>query len=175
MDYLVRMAASISRIDSEVRIVAVGGGREFDRTRQLALDLGVLDKNLFLQGKLRRPDAVVWTHAADMTIQLLTGPDVVWRDAVQNKFFDSLAAGKPVANNFRGWQSQLAVEAGAGLIVSSSDVDAAARDLVRALRDRDWLARAGRAARALGASRFNRDAQAADLARILVEVHSQTR
>ena len=175
MDYLVRMAASISRIDSEVRIVAVGGGREFDRTRQLALDLGVLDKNLFLQGKLGRPDAVAWTHAADMTIQLLTGPEIVWRDAVQNKFFDSLAAGKPVASNFRGWQSKLAVEAGAGLILSPTDVDAAALDLVRALRDRDWLARAGRAARALGAGRFNRDGQAADLARILVEVRSQTR
>jgi glycosyltransferase involved in cell wall biosynthesis len=174
MDYLVRVAAAISRIDSEVRIVAVGGGREFDRTRQLALDLGVLDKNLFLPGKLRRPEAVAWTHAADMTIALLTGPEVVWRDAVQNKFFDSLAAGKPVANNFRGWQSELAVGAGAGLIVSASDVDAAAGDLVRALRDREWLDKAGRAARELGGTQFNRDSLAIELERILLEVYPQS-
>jgi len=173
MDYLVRVAASISRIDSEVRIVAVGGGREFDRTRQLALDLGVLDKNLFLQGKLRRPEAVAWTHAADMTIALLTGPEVVWRDAVQNKFFDSLAAGKPVANNFRGWQAELAVGAGAGLIVSASDVDAAARDLVRALRDRDWLDKAGRAAHDLGRRQFDRDSLAVELERVLLDVYAQ--
>ena len=94
---------------------------------------------------------------------------------VQNKFFDSLAAGKPVANNFRGWQSQVAVEAGAGLIVSSSDVDAAARDLVRALRDRDWMVKAAHAARELGTGRFNRDTLAADLARVLVDVHAQAR
>jgi len=169
VDYLARIAASIARIDPEVRIVAVGGGRDFDRTRQLALDLGVLGKNLFLQGKLRKREAAAWTIAADMTIALLTGPEVVWRDAVQNKFFDSLAAGKPVANNFAGWQSKLAVEAGAGLILDANDVETAARDLVRALRDNQWLEKAGRAARDLAVSRFNRDRLAADLARVLIE------
>jgi len=169
VDYLARMAAAMLRIDPEVRVVAVGGGKEFDRTRELALDLGVLGKNLFLPGKLPKREAAAWTLAADMTIALLTGPEVVWRDAVQNKFFDSLAAGKPVANNFAGWQSRLAVEAGAGLILSATDVEAAAHDVVSALRDRRWLEGAGGAARKLAVSRFNRDILAADLARVLVE------
>jgi glycosyltransferase involved in cell wall biosynthesis len=168
MDYLARLAASLLRIDREIRVVAVGGGAEFERTRQLALELQVLGENLFLLGKLPKSEAAAWTVAADMTLALFTGPPIVWRDAVQNKFFDSLAAGKPVANNFRGWQSELAVGAGAGLIVSASDVDAAARDLVRALRDREWMAKAGRAARQLGAGGFNRDALAAELARVLL-------
>jgi glycosyltransferase involved in cell wall biosynthesis len=172
MDYLARLAASLLRIDREIRVVAVGGGAEFERTRQLALDLQVLGENLFLLGKLPKSEAAAWTVAADMTLALFTGPPIVWRDAVQNKFFDSLAAGKPVANNFRGWQSELAVAAGAGLIVSASDVDAAARDLVRALRDREWMAKAGRAARQLGAGGFNRDALAAELARVLLAAHA---
>lgn len=169
MAYLVRLADAIYRIDPEVRIAAVGTGREFELTRQLAVELNVLDRNLFLLGKQSKQVAAAWTLAADMTIALFTGPAVVWRDAVQNKFFDSLAAGKPSASNFSGWQSKLAVEAGAGLILSANSVEAAARDLVRALRDRSWLEKTGRAARELGVSRFNRDMLAMHLAGVLGE------
>jgi glycosyltransferase involved in cell wall biosynthesis len=175
MDYLVRLAQAIDRIDSEVRVVAVGTGREFDRTRQLAQDARVLNKNLFLRGQLPRRETAAWTLAADMTLALFTGPDVVWRDAVQNKFFDSLAAGRPVANNFAGWQSRVAVEAGAGLILSATDVEAAARDVVSVIRDRRWLEQAGQAARNLAVRRFNRDLLAADLTRLLDDALSHGR
>lgn len=175
MDYLVRLAQAAARIDADVRIAAVGTGREFDRTRRLAIDAGVLDRNLFLLGRVPKNEAAAWTLAADMTIALFTGPEIVWRDAVQNKFFDSLAAGKPVANNFPGWQSKLAEQAGAGLIVSATDTQAAARDIVRALRDRDWMERAGRAARELAVGRFNRDALAQQLEGVLREAHAAAR
>jgi glycosyltransferase involved in cell wall biosynthesis len=98
-----------------------------------------------------------------MSIALFTGPEIVWRDAVQNKFFDALAAGKPVANNFRGWQAIVAEEAGAGLILDPRDVDAAARQLVARLRDPAWMAAASAAARRLGRERFDRDRLAAEL------------
>jgi glycosyltransferase involved in cell wall biosynthesis len=173
MAYLVHLADAISRIDPDVRIAAVGAGREYQKTEQLAMDLGVLNRNLFLLGKQTKQVAVAWTVTADMTIALFTGPEVVWRDAVQNKFFDSLAAGKPVASNFSGYQSQLAVEAGAGLILSATDVESAARDIVGALRDRQWLDRAGRAARELAITRFDRDALAADLVRVLEEARQR--
>lgn len=173
MDYLVCLAAAIGRIDPDVRIAAVGTGREFDRTRQLAIEMGVLDRNLFLIGRLPKDQAAAWTLAADMTIALFTGPEIVWRDAVQNKFFDSLAAGKPVANNFPGWQSKIAEQEGAGLIVSATDTEIAARDLARVLRDRNWLERAGRSARSLATGRFNRDLLAHELEKVLRDAHAQ--
>jgi glycosyltransferase involved in cell wall biosynthesis len=173
MAYLVRLADAVYRIDPEVRIAAVGSGREYDQTRQLAVDLDVLGRNFFLLGKQPKKVAVAWTVAADMTIALFTGPEIVWRDAVQNKFFDSLAAGKPVASNFSGWQSKLAVDAGAGLILSASSVESAAREVVRALRDRRWLEVAGRTARELAVNCFDRNALAADLARVLGDACGQ--
>ena len=170
MDYLVHLAAATARIDPEVRFVAVGEGREFARTMELARELGVLDSNLFLMGKLPKLETASWVRAADMTIALFTGPEIVWRDAVQNKFFDSLAAGTPVANNFRGWQARVAEEAGAGIILSADDADAAAADLVHHLRDDAWLRQAGEAARALAINRFNRDDLAGQLERLLEDV-----
>jgi glycosyltransferase involved in cell wall biosynthesis len=167
MEYLVRLSSAIARIDPEVRVVAVGAGREFERVRSLAAAAGVLATTLHLLGKRPKLEAAAWILAADMTLALFTGPEIVWRDAVQNKFFDSLAAGKPVANNFSGWQSLLAVDAGAGLIISATDVDAAANDVVNALRDSKWLRRAGEAALRLARERFDRDDLAVDLVRVL--------
>jgi glycosyltransferase involved in cell wall biosynthesis len=167
MEYLARLAAAIARIDSDVRIVGVGTGRELAATKALAAELGVLDENLFLTGERPKSEVAAWLQAADMTLALFTGPEIVWRDAVQNKFFDSLAAGKPVANNFAGWQANIAVEAGAGLILSPTQHDRAARQVVSALRDRAWLEAASNAARKLAIERFNRDALAADLAAVL--------
>jgi glycosyltransferase involved in cell wall biosynthesis len=169
MDYLVDLSAAIRRLDEEVRIVGIGTGREWDRTRQRAVAAGTLERNLFLLGKRPRREASAWTLAADMNIALFAGPQIVWRDAVQNKFFDSLAAARPVANNFPGWQAKLAESAGAGLILSATDPAAAARDVVQALRDNAWLEKAGRAARKLAVEKFDRDQLAAQLNSVLVE------
>jgi len=173
MAYLVRLAAAISRIDPEVRIVAIGEGREFESTMNLAKELQVYDSNFFMLGRMPKVDAAVWVKAADMTIALVTGPEIVWRDAVQNKFFDSLAAGTPVANNFPGWQSKVAAEAGVGIILSADDVDDAAAELLRHLQDEGWLRKAGEAAHDLAVNRFNRDDLAAALGELLEEVVTQ--
>lgn len=167
MEYLVRLSSAIARVDPEVRVAAVGGGREFERIRRLADEEGVLGTTLHLLGKRPKLEAAAWVLAADMTLALFTGPEIVWRDAVQNKFFDSLAAGKPVANNFPGWQARLAVEAGAGLIISATNFDAAARDVVNALRDPQWLRSAEESALRLARESFNRDDLATDLAQAL--------
>jgi glycosyltransferase involved in cell wall biosynthesis len=173
MDYLPRLAAELARIDREIRVAALGTGREFEPTRRLASELGVLDRNLFLLGKRPKHEAAAWTQAADMTLALFSGPQIVWRDAVQNKFFDSLAAGKPVANNFPGWQSRIAEEAGAGLILPAGDLPSAARRVATAVRDRPWLEAAGKAARHLARSRFDRDLLAAQLVEVLEQARSE--
>jgi glycosyltransferase involved in cell wall biosynthesis len=69
-------------------------------------------------------------------------------------------------SNFRGWQSTLAEEAGAGAIVDADDAERGAQPLVALMHNREWLERAGRAARHLAVSRFDR----AEHARILESV-----
>jgi hypothetical protein len=53
--------------------------------------------------------------------------------------------------------------------LSATDHEAAARDVVRRLRDRNWLRSASDAARSLAIGRFNRDLLAGDLARVLAQ------
>src|SRR5678816_2530569 len=83
---------------------------------------------------------------------------------------DRLAAGRPVAINYGGWQADLVRESGAGLVLDRQDIRAAAGQLVQALGDRRWLVRAGAAARNLARTRFDRDQLTAELETVLVGV-----
>lgn len=170
VQYLVEVARAVLALDSEIRFALFGAGREADTVRELARRNGVLDVNFFMHKPIPKRQLADWLAAADMLVALFTGPRIVWKDAVQNKFFDALAAGKPIANNFDGWQSRIATEADIGLILPPQDPAAAARELVRALRDREWLSRVPIRARRLAEGQFNRDRLGASLAGILESV-----
>lgn len=170
VDYLIRMAAEIKILDPEVRFVVLGEGRCEQELRELGEELGVLGSNLYMLGKVPKKEVARWLATSDMSIALITGPRVLWKDATQNKFFDSLAAGRPVANNFDGWQSQIAQSTGCGLILDSTDIPRAAQQLYDVLSDDEWLSAAGAVARKLAEGTFNRDTQAQKLESVLENV-----
>ena len=124
-----------------MRIVILGSGSEEAAVRKLATELGVLGNNLFMLGSVPKQDVPVWLDAADAAVALINGPEILWKHSSQNKFFDALAAGPPIGSNFRGWQSEIAEEAGAGGVLDS-DATRAADQLVTALHDRAGNARA---------------------------------
>jgi len=171
--YLVRLAQEVGRLDGEVRFVVIGEGAEKDAIRESARTAGLLDRTFFMLDAMPKRELVGWLHAADVITALFTGPRVIWKDAVQNKFFDALAAGKPIANNFDGWQSRVARDAGVGLILDPQDLAAAARQLVDALRDEPWLRAVPERARGLAQSQFERGLLASRLERVLVAAVGQ--
>ena len=169
VDYLVRLARGVSVVDPEVRFAVIGAGRERDAVRALAQREGVLNQNFFMLDAVPKTELARWLHAADLIVALFTGPRVIWKDAVQNKFFDALAAGKPIANNFDGWQSRIAADAGIGLILDPQDIEQAAQQLVAALHDESWLSSVPDKARALAEGPFNRDTLALQLQDVLAK------
>lgn len=170
VDYMVQLAGEVLTIDPEVRFVIIGDGAEREFVSYLADKLGVLNRNLFMLSPLPKREIARWSRAADMHMALMRGPKVYLKDAVNNKFFDALAARRPIANNFDGWQSRIAEEEGVGLILNSLDVSAAARQLVNALGDHDWISKVQVRAGFLAEKRFNRDLQAKHLEDILISV-----
>jgi glycosyltransferase involved in cell wall biosynthesis len=167
--YLARLAAEVGKTGPDVRFVVVGDGRERERVRQEAETLGVLDKSLFLLPAAPKVEMPSWLSAADVATSLFIDLEPMWVNSA-NKFFDALAAGRPVAINYGGWQADLVREAGAGLVLDRHDVRAAASQLLNVIRDGRWLERAGAAARQLARSRFDRDELTTDLEALLVRV-----
>lgn len=167
VDYLARLAAEMERVDPEIRFVVLGRGKEVARVRDFARDLGVLDKSFFMFDAVSKAEAATWLSACTMSVHLLTGPKVVWKDSVSNKYFDALAAGKPIASNFEGWSALLARDAGAGIIMDASDVRAEAERVAAYLRNTAWLETAATVARRLASQHFDRDMLARRLEEVL--------
>jgi glycosyltransferase involved in cell wall biosynthesis len=165
--YLVSIAEAMRRLDPEIRFVVIGDGAERAAIAELARHKGVLDQTFFMPGAMPKRELAVWLAACDMAVGLFSGPRVLWKDAVQNKFFDALAAGKPVACNFSGFQSELAVQHDVGLIFDAEDAELAARQMHAKLNDDAWLAAVRVRALRLAADDFDRDRLAERLGDVL--------
>lgn len=169
VSYMVKIAAAALRIDSEVRFAVVGEGREEALVRSTAASLGVLDRNFFLLPPVAKATMPAWLSAADIATSFVIDKPVLWANSA-NKFFDSLAASRPVAINYGGWQASTLEESGAGLVLDRNDPTRAAEQLVRAVRDTTWLASARAAAQRLATERYDRDLLTDRLEEVLLRV-----
>lgn len=167
--YLVRLAAAMLAIRDDVKFLAVGDGAEYMRVKAESERLGVLGKNLFIEPSMPKESMPALLSAASVCTSLFLPIRSMWHNSA-NKFFDALAAGKPVMINYGGWQAKLLEESGAGLSVPYEKVEEAALSLSRFLDDKDRLRDAAARSAELADSRFSRDILAARLRAVLEEV-----
>lgn len=172
--YLVQMAAAMQKIEPEICFLAVGGGHEVEKVTELAKELGVLEQNFYLLPSLPKEEMPALFSAATVSTSLFIDLPEMWANSA-NKFFDALAAGKPVAINYGGWQAALLQETGAGVVLPPLDYDNAARMLVDFIHDPERLQRAGVAAHLLAHERFNRDKLATELEQVLLDAVSDNK
>ena len=144
----------------DVALVAVGdGGRRpylEARARELGLD------NLLVLPPLPKHRLAGVVGAADVTLTLFA-PDPVFETNSPNKFFDSLAAGRPVIVNLDGWLRRVVEDARAGVYVPAGDGAGLAAALGALADEPAVVARMAANARRLAERDFDRDAMAGRL------------
>lgn len=154
--YMVELAAELAKLESDVRILLIGGGAEFDKVTGQARSLGVLDKNLFIEQSLPKKEIPSVLSAATMASALfIDKPEM--RPNSANKFFDALAAGKPLMINYGGWMHDLMESRGCGLAMWQKPIEQVALELDQKLHDKHWLESASNAAKTLAEQSFDRD------------------
>ncbi|WP_367303579.1 glycosyltransferase family 4 protein [Corallococcus exiguus] len=166
VEYLVRVAAEMRRLDPEVRFVIMGKGREESLLHALAERLGVKNQNLFFLPSVPKEQVPAVLSAATIATSMFTDVPGM-QDNSANKFFDALAAGRPLALNYGGWQAELLDREAFGLRLPPKDIPAAAAMLAKRLRDPRWLAEAGALAGKLGRERYSADIAAKRLSEVL--------
>lgn len=141
---------------SDTQLLVVGRGAEEARIVERARAAGVLDRNLHVLGPVPKQVVPSVLSAADVVLSLFAPiPEMEVNSA--NKFFDGLAAGRPVAINYGGWQADILRDRGAGLVLPHDDPAAAASALDALAHDPARLRRAGEAAHELARGEFDRD------------------
>ena len=93
---------------------------------------------------------------ADLGLQILSNIPAFYYGTSPNKFFDYIAAGLPVLNNYPGWLADMIQEEDCGFAVPPDDTPAFADALERAASDRAALKTKGIRAAALAVRRFDR-------------------
>lgn len=170
VEYLAQLAAAVRDRVPNARFVVLGQGSEEHAVRALAERLGVLGREFIMYPRVAKRDVVAAYAAAAVVVSVVADvPELEMNSA--NKFFDGLAAGRPVAVNHGGWQSDLLWGSGAGFELSR-DVDAASATLVDWLTSSRRLAAAGQAARRLAEERFARDDLIERLEHVLLEARA---
>lgn len=155
-DYLVRLASYAGELDADMYFLLVGDGVDRAKIYDLADELGVRSVNLTLWEPMPKTELVSVLAAATIATSLFINLPPMWNNSA-NKFFDALAAGKPIAINYQGWQADILQESGAGIVLPPDDIELAARQLTEFASDNTRLARAREASRKLAYERFNRD------------------
>jgi len=174
VSYLAELAAKVRAEAPEVRFAVVGGGQEEAKIRARAQELGVLNETFFMPGKVPKKQVPHILSAATMASSLFIDLKEMW-DNSANKFFDGLAAGRPIMINYGGWQADILQETGAGIVLEPHDMDAAKDALLKVLRDKAWLADAGQKAHQLAKERFSRDGLAKNLIGVLEQAYQESR
>ncbi|OAL82336.1 glycosyltransferase family 4 protein [Acinetobacter sp. SFA] len=165
--YLVELAAKLKDINPEIRILLVGDGIEFDQVTSFAQEKGVLNNNLFMMKQVPKKDIPVILNAATLcTALFIDKPEMRANSA--NKFFDALAAGKPIMINYGGWMVDLIEKNNCGLVTWNLDIEAAAQQVANFIADPKLYGIAAANAKRLANTQFHRDMLAEQLNQVLI-------
>jgi glycosyltransferase involved in cell wall biosynthesis len=156
VDYLVDIAAVMLRLAPKVNFLLLGKGAEYNKVKEKAERLGVLNNNLWIWPPMPKIKITEVMAAATMATSLFIPLTAMWNNSA-NKFFDALAAGKPIAINYRGWQADLLQKNGAGVVLPPKNPEIAAQKLIEFISNEDRLERSSKAALRLAHEKFNRD------------------
>ena len=113
----------------------IGGGYQKDFITKRAHDLNLLDKTVFIFDYFPKTKIPEILSAATVVSSLFIDiPEMEHNSA--NKFFDGLAASKPIMLNYGGWQSQLLSRHGAGFLIPNNNSKLAANKIKKIIFDK---------------------------------------
>ena len=139
----------------EIQIALIGQGRQKSKLQARANAENLT--NVHFLDPVPKAALTGLMAGADMGLQILQNVPAFYFGTSPNKFFDYLAAGLPVLNNYPGWLTELIVEHDCGYAVQPDDPIAFAEALIAAAENPKILRRKGIQARGLAESDFSRE------------------
>lgn len=144
----------------DIKLVFVGDGKLKPALRQEAEEKK-LDNCIFLDPV---PKGVLaeYMRGADLGLMILANIPAFYYGTSPNKFFDYLAVGLPVLNNYPGWLAGMIKENECGYAVEPDNAELFADALEDAADNPEKLKQMGANAQTLGSSQFDRKKLAAE-------------
>lgn len=138
----------------DIKLVFIGDGRLKPELRKAAEEKK-LDNCIFLD-PVPKAELVEYMKGADIGLMILANIPAFYFGTSPNKFFDYLAIGLPVLNNYPGWLAGMIKQHQCGYAVEPDNAELFADALENAADHRGKLKEMGDRAQALGRQQFDR-------------------
>ena len=138
----------------DIKLVLVGNGMKKKELQKKAKELHL--KNVIFHDPVDKSKLAGLMSEADLGLQILANIPAFYYGTSPNKFFDYIAAGLPVLNNYPGWLAELIQQEDAGFTVQPEDPSEFADALEQAASNRGKLKQMGKNAQALAKREFDR-------------------
>ena len=169
LEYLIKLSGKLKDMGSNVKVILVGDGIEKDYLESLASDMGVYNTYVFFQEPIKKSQIPAYLQNSHMGTNIIQDIPELFSNSA-NKFFDTIAAGKPVFINHGGWMKEIIDRYSCGLAITHNQIDLAAKKLDEKLNDDAWLLASSANALNVAELFFSRDQHAKQLLSIFEEV-----
>lgn len=143
--YVVELAEKTLPLDPDLLYYIVGRGKEKDMLLKMAEEKGVLNKNFFIFDPVKKDDLPYLYSICTVGSSFVIDLPALW-DNSANKFFDTLAAHKPMVINHRGWQADEIEKHNYGYVLPPVVTDEAAEKFVAYMNNAELLNQQGETA-----------------------------
>ena len=158
VNYLIKIAGVLKNINNKIKFIIAGEGVEQQNIYSTSKELGVLNSSVFIIDPLEKSKIPLLYSKASIVSSLFINLEELWNNSA-NKFFDGLAAGKPIMINYSGWQRSLLEKYNAGFYVPFDDYLKGAEILNKIVNNNELSKNMGHAAKKLANKHFTIDAQ----------------
>jgi len=154
LDFVIDAAEKL-REYRDILFVLLGHGSRKNALENRIKELGLT--NVEIIPSVPKAQLSPFLAAADVIMAVIAKLPITEKHASLNKFYDGLAAGKPMLLNYSGWQGKLLEEKGAGFGCKLYDLDEFIEKVLYLNSHRAKLTQMGANSRQLAEERFDRD------------------
>lgn len=144
--YVAKLAKETIKLAPELCYLILGRGKQKDAIVKYCKENDILDKNIFFLERVNKENLPYVYSKVTMGSSFVWDYKIKW-DNSANKFFDTLAAGKPILINYQGWQAEVIRENHCGYVLPYHLTDDDIKHFVEYIRDDKRLEEHGRNAK----------------------------
>ncbi|HZG17448.1 MAG TPA: glycosyltransferase family 4 protein [Candidatus Bathyarchaeia archaeon] len=171
LDFIIHAASLLQQQgDNEICFVLAGDGKTRPELEGMCRERELT--NIIFAGSIPRKEMPLYLAMSDLTITSFRPLPILATNS-PNKFFDSLAAGKPVIVNAAGWTKEIVESYGVGFYVDPHQPESLARLLLAIKSGKESLRDMGIRARRLAEEKYDRIKLASQMEDILTKALTQ--
>lgn len=144
--YVAKLAKKTISLSPEICFLIIGRGKQKEEIVNYCKENYILNKNIFFLDPIPK-DSLPYVYS-----KVTMGSSFVWDykikwDNSANKFFDTLAAGRPILINYQGWQADVIRENQCGFVLPYNLTDEDVKSFVDYMSDDALLEQHGKNAK----------------------------